>query len=156
MARAKREEASERIPTTALVATGPFGARLPAARVAAAIARGLQAGGAPAADLCPIVPDEAPGGDVRGLLDALDFDARMRRSRAVVLGEWRLAEGALEGSAAFEIASRARQAGVPTYAVTAENGLDAFDARILDLQAILLADSTRALAAAGRRLAGLI
>jgi Glycerate kinase family len=146
----------ERIPTRTLVATGPFGSELPAPRVAAAIARGLQAGGAPAPDVCPIVPGEARGDDLRALLDALGFDARMRRSRAVILGEWHLAEGTLEGSVAFEIATRARQAGVPTYAVTAENRLDSFDARILDLQAIVLAASVRSLAAAGRRLAGMI
>lgn len=147
---------SERIPTRTLVATGPFGPRLPAPRVAAAIARGLRAAGLPAPDLCPIVPGEAPQSDLRALLAALDFDARMRRARAVVLGEWRLAERTLEGSVAFEIASRARQAGVPAYAVTAENRLNPFDARILDLQAIALAGSTRALTAAGRRLAALI
>ncbi|MFI4985219.1 MAG: glycerate kinase [Gemmatimonadales bacterium] len=156
MARARQDAAEERIPTTTLVATGPFGAQLPAPQVAAAIARGLQAGGLPAPDLCPIVPGGGPRSDMRALLDALDFDARMRRSRAVVLGEWHLAERTLEGSAAFEIATRARQAGVPTYAVTAENRLDSFDARILDLQAIALAGSARALAAAGRRLAALI
>jgi hypothetical protein len=155
MAGASRDAAGERIPTTTLVVSGPFG-QLPAARVAAAIARGLLAGGLPAPDLCPVVPGEAPRGDLRALLEALDFDARMRRSRAVVLGEWRLAEHTLEGSAAFEIATRARQAGVPAYAVTAENGLSPFDARILDLQAIILAGSARALAAAGRRLAGMI
>ena len=61
----------------------------------------------------------------------------------------------LLGSLSFEIASRARQAGVPAYAVTAENALDAFDARILDLQLILQARTGRALQAAGRTLAGL-
>jgi glycerate kinase len=156
MTRARQDAAEERIPTTTLVATGPFGARLPAPQVAAAIARGLQAGGLPAPDLCPIAPGQAPRSDIRALLDALDFDARMRRSRAVVLGEWHLAERTLEGSAAFEIATRARQAGVPTYAVTAENRLDSFDVRILDLQAIVLAGSARALAVAGRSLAALI
>jgi hypothetical protein len=45
---------------------------------------------------------------------------------------------------------------VPAYAVTAENGLDCFDARILDLQVILEAGSARALTAAGTRLAELI
>jgi hypothetical protein len=40
--------------------------------------------------------------------------------------------------------------------VTGENRLGCFDARILDLQLILEAHSTRALAAAGRRLAQLI
>jgi Glycerate kinase family len=155
MARASTDAAGERRPTTTLVATGPFG-QLPAPQVAAAIARGLRAGGLPAPDLCPIVAGEAPRGDLRALLEALDFDARMRRSRAVVLGEWRLAERTLEGSAAFEIATRARQAGVPAYAVTAENELNPFDARILDLQVIVLAGSARALAAAGRRLAAVI
>jgi hypothetical protein len=39
--------------------------------------------------------------------------------------------------------------------VTAENALAPFDARILDLQLILEAGSTRALANAGRKLASL-
>jgi glycerate 2-kinase len=156
MARASTAGTGERIPTRPLVAAVRFGAALPARHVAAAIARGLEAGGLPAADVCAIEPNDAPDGDVRALLDRLDFDARMRRSRAVVLGEWHLAEGTLEGSPAFEIATRARQAGVPTYAVTAKNELDSFDARILDLQAIVLAASARALVTAGRRLAALI
>jgi len=45
---------------------------------------------------------------------------------------------------------------VPAYAVTAHDGLDAFDARLLDLQVILVAASARALAASGARLAGLL
>ena len=53
----------------------------------------------------------------------------------------------------FEIATRARQAGVPAYAVTGENELDAFDARMLDLQVILEARTVRGLAAAGTKLA---
>ena len=93
---------------------------------------------------------------MRALLDALDFDARMRRSRAVVLAERHLQEDTLRGSAAFEIATRARQGGVPAYAVTTENALEPFDARILDLQIILEARSVRTLAAAGRKLAQLI
>jgi glycerate kinase len=143
------------IPTTPLIATGPFG-ELAAARVAAALARGLQAGGRPAADLLAIPAGLAGIEDVRGGLDALGFDTRMHRARAVILGEWRLAQETLVGSVAFEIATRARQSGVPAYAVTGENRLDGFDARILDLQAILTARSTRALAAAARRLARLI
>ena len=90
------------------------------------------------------------------LLESLDFDARMRRARAVVLAQRRLQERMLVGSAAFEIATRARQAGVPAYALTAENRLGAFDARILDLQVILEASSPRALEAAARRLAELV
>jgi glycerate kinase len=94
--------------------------------------------------------------DVAALLASLDFDARMRRARAVVLAEERLRESALRGSVAFEIATRARQGGVPAYAVTAENALEPFDARILDLQVILEADGRRALAGAGRKLARLL
>jgi glycerate kinase len=144
------------IPTTPLIATGSFGPALPAGRVAAALARGLQAGGLPAAELCLLPAELEIGGEVRAGLDALHFDARMRRARAVVLGEWLLEGRTLAGSAAFEIATRARQAGVPAFAVTGENRLDSFDARMLDLQAILTARSTRALAAAGRELARLM
>jgi glycerate kinase len=147
------------LPRTLLVVARSFDERLTAQRVAAAIAGGLQAGGWPT-DLCPIDPGQAPpagsAGGVRELLDDLDFDARMRAARAVILAERRLQEDTLAGSAAFEIATRARQAGVPTYALTAENRLDSFDARILDLQAILEAGSARSLQAAGRRLAGLL
>jgi hypothetical protein len=42
---------------------------------------------------------------------------------------------------------------VPAYAVSEESELDPFDARMLDLQAILQARTQRALTAAGRRLA---
>ena len=143
------------IPQTVLVVAGPFGDALSAEDVARAIGRGLVAGGLPEPDLCPL--DEGPAGaspnELRAHLEALDFDTRMRRARAVVLAERRLAESTLRGSAAFEIATRARQGGVPAYAVTAENALAPFDARILDLQVILEAGSKRALVAAGTKLA---
>jgi glycerate kinase len=144
------------IPQRVLLAAGPFGSELPASAVLAAIARGLQAGGAAEPDLCPLPPcaDGAPpSGDARALLDALDFDARMRSARAVVVCAERLEERALTASVTFEIATRARQGGVPAYAVTGENLLDPFDARILDLQLILEAASARSLATAGGRLA---
>jgi hypothetical protein len=133
-----------RIPDTLLLAVCPFGRELPAERVASAIAKGVRAGGMSQPDLCPI-EDMLPA----------DFDGRMRRARAVIVGAQRLREQTLAGSPIFELATRARQAGVPAYAVTAENRLDPFDARILDLQAILEADNPRALVAAGRKLAGL-
>jgi glycerate kinase len=146
------------IPRTVLIASGAFD-RLSAQRVGSAIGRGLSARGWQV-DLCPIALAGDLPVDVRELLDAVDFDTRMRRARAVVLGEWLLQERALLGSATFEIATRARQAGVPAYAVTATNLLDPFDARILDLQAILEASDrsppARALEAAGRRLAELV
>jgi glycerate kinase len=138
---------------TVLLACECFGTTLPAQRVAAAIARGLQAEGLPVPDLCPLAPAEHD--DPKALLDALDFDARMRSSRAVILGAARLSEQTLTASVAFEIATRARQTGVPAYAITTSNELDGFDARILDLQLILEARSRAALVAAGRKLAGL-
>ena len=143
------------IPRAMLVAPCAFSAVLSAQRVALAVGAGLQEGGLAESDLCPIVLEPENPQDLRELLDALDFDARMRRARAVVVGVRRLEERTLLGSPTFEMASRARQAGVPAYAVTRENALDPFDARILDLQLILEARNTRALQAAGRKLARL-
>jgi Glycerate kinase family len=141
-----------------LVVAGPFGAALSAEVVARAIGRGLATGGLAEPDLCPI--DGGSSGeqldDLRAQLDALDFDARMRRARAVVLAERRLEESALRGSATFEIATRARQGGVPAYAVTGENALAPFDARILDLQVILEAHTRGTLVTAGKQLARLV
>lgn len=70
------------------------------------------------------------------VLDALGFDARMRAARAVITGEGRLDEQTLEGKALGEVATRARQAGVPSHAIVGEDALDAFAARILDLQTV--------------------
>ena len=160
------------IPQRALVVSGPFGSSLDASQVVAAIGRGLQAGGRPIPDACLLdaadyEPAAATNGgwmagpgertsDVRELLDALDFDARMRSARAVIVGARRLDERTLAGSVTFEIATRARQGGVPAYAVTGENALNDFDARMLDLQLILEARTARSLLAAGRRLAKVI
>ncbi len=149
------------IPQGLLVACASFGPELPAARVAAAIGRGLQAGGRPELDLCPLEPHPLAAEDLRELLKALDFDARMRRARAVIVAEQDLAARALSGAAliasiTFEIATRARQGGVPAYAVGGAGRLDAFDARMLDLQIVIEAPSARTLTAAGRKLAGLV
>ena len=144
------------IPSHLLIACEPFGARLSASAVCGAIARGVLARGLPEPDLCALPgPDEA-GGDPRALLDELGFDRRMRSARAVILGAVKLEEATLAGSLAFEIATRARQAGVPAYAVTASNALNSFDARILDLQVILEARGAPSLTAAGEQLASLI
>ena len=146
------------IPDTLLLAVCAFGADLPAERVAEAIARGVRAAGMPEPDLCPI-EDGARGMERAAGLDALGalgFDVRMRRARAVIVGAGRLDRGTLAGSTVFEIATRARQAGVPAYGVTGVNELDTFDARILDLQVILEASSARGLSAAGRKLARLV
>jgi glycerate kinase len=137
-------DARRRIADRLMLAVCSFGEGLPAESVARAIARGVRSGGMPEPDACPI-GDGPPA----------DFEERMRRARAVVVGAGRLDRETLQGSAVFEIATRARQAGVPAYAVTGMNGLAAFDARMLDLQVILEARDGRALVAAGRELARL-
>ncbi len=142
------------ISRTLLIAARPFGKGLGAERVAAALADGL-AQGEWEADPWPLVEEDEQAA-VRALAQSPEFDARMRAARAVVIAEPRLSEATLAGAVAFELATRARQAGVPAYAVTRENLLDSFDARILDLQTILEARTHRALRAAGRKLATLV
>ncbi|MGI8902714.1 MAG: glycerate kinase family protein [Solirubrobacteraceae bacterium] len=90
------------------------------------------------------------------VLDAVGFDRRMRAARAVVTGEGRLDRQSLAGKAVSEVATRARQAGVPCHAIVARRELDAFDARILDLQAVLQAGTREELERAGRELAALL
>jgi hypothetical protein len=146
------------IPRHLLIVCARFGPRLPAATVARAIASGVRDGGLPEPDVCLLPASGKDGEDgehVRRVLDELGFDERMRRARAIVVGAERLEERTLAGSVTFEIATRARQGGVPAYAITAHNALNAFDARILDLQLILEARSRAALVAAGLELAGL-
>jgi glycerate kinase len=138
-----------------LIACTPFGPSLSAAAAAGAIARGAQDGGLPEVDICPLPAGTSTGENARQLLDELGFDARMRSARAVIIGAERLEERTLAGSVTFEIATRARQSGVPAYAVTREDPLAAFDARILDLQLIMQARSSRALERAGLELARL-
>jgi glycerate 2-kinase len=90
------------------------------------------------------------------VLDAIGFDARMRRARAVVTGEGRLDRQSLAGKAVSEVATRARQAGVPCHAIVGSNELDAFGARVLDLETVTAASTIAALSAAGRRLAAVL
>jgi glycerate kinase len=155
-----------------LIACAAFGPGLSARAVASAIAEGVEDGSLLEPDLCALpelnagaLPDldigalPIPSNDaeaVRRLLEELDFDTRMRSARAVIVGAERLEERTLAGSVTFEIATRARQSGVPAYAVIRENTLDAFDARVLDLQLILQARSRKALVCAGRELARLV
>ena len=90
------------------------------------------------------------------VLDAMDFDRRMRAARAVVAGEGKLDEQSLAGKAVSEVATRARQAGVPCYAIVGARELDAFGARVLDLQAVLEAGTMAQLERAGGELAELL
>ncbi len=90
------------------------------------------------------------------VLEQLDADARMRAARATIVGEGRLDLGTLAGKAPGELATRARQGGIPCFAAVGARTLDAFGARILDLQAVEEAGDLDALEAAGRRLATLV
>jgi hypothetical protein len=139
----------------ALLACEPFSTRLGAGGVAAALAAGLLAGGAPAPDAVEL------GGEIddRGaaeLLEQAGFHGRMLASRAVIVAVPALSERMLAGSAAFEVATLARQNGVPCYAVAAKVELNEFDLRILDLQLVLSARGAGTLRKAGDRLARVI
>jgi glycerate 2-kinase len=145
------------ISETVLVLAGPFGKGLDAEHIATAIARGLATRGGLECDLCPLEADLGERGErAAGLLNEIDFDQRMRAARAVVIACARLDDRTLAGSIAFEAATRARQSGVPAYAVAGKNALDPFEARIVDLQVILEASTRQALSAAGRKLATLV
>ena len=87
------------------------------------------------------------------VLDAVDFDRRMRAARAVVTGEGKLDQQSLAGKVVSEVATRARQAGVPCHAIVGTRELDSFGVRVLDLQAVFEAGTTRQIRAAARRLA---
>ncbi len=90
------------------------------------------------------------------VLDAVDFDQRMRRARAIVTGEGKLDHQSLAGKAVSEVATRARQGGVPCHAIVGRRELDSFGARVLDLQAILEASTLAQIEAAGRELTKLL
>jgi glycerate kinase len=113
-------------------------------------AAGGLAGGLWAAFGAELVPGAA------FVLDALGFDHRMRAARAVIAGEGRLDGQSLAGKAVSEVATRARQAGVPCYAFVGSSSLDRFGQRILDLEAIVEAGTTAELEQAGRGLAQLL
>jgi glycerate 2-kinase len=90
------------------------------------------------------------------VLDAIDFDRRMRAAHAVITGEGKLDQQSLAGKAVSEVATRARQTGVPCFAVVGRCELDTFGTRILDLQVVLEAGTLPALRRAGAELAELI
>lgn len=86
------------------------------------------------------------------VLDALDADARMRAARALVVGEGRLDATTLQGKIAGELATRARQAGVPCHAIVGRAALDLFGRRMIDLQTVREAGTPAALEEAGAAL----
>jgi len=87
------------------------------------------------------------------VLDEVGFDARMRAARAVVTGEGRLDMQSLVGKVVSEVATRARQSGVPCHAVVGSRELDSMGARILDLDRVIEATTLKELEAAGASLA---
>jgi glycerate kinase len=88
------------------------------------------------------------------VLDEVGFDARMRAARAVVTGEGRLDMQSLAGKVVSEVATRARQSGVPCHAIVGSRELDSMGARILDLDRVIEASTVQELEAAGTALAG--
>jgi glycerate 2-kinase len=86
------------------------------------------------------------------VLDALDFDHRMRASRAVVTGEGKLDEQTLQGKLVGEIGTRTRQAGVPLHAIVGTDALDAFGKRMIDLMRVIEATDLAEMEAAGEAL----
>jgi glycerate kinase len=87
------------------------------------------------------------------VLDEVGFDARMRSARAVVTGEGKLDMQSLVGKVVSEVATRARQSGVPCHAVVGTRELDSMGARILDLDRVIEASTLDELEGAGRALA---
>ena len=102
------------------------------------------------------VHDAALEAGAAWILDALEFDARMRASRAVVTGEGKLDAQTLEGKLVGEIGTRTRQAGVPLHAIVGTDRLDSFGKRIIDLQVVQEATDIAELEAAGEHLGGLL
>jgi glycerate 2-kinase len=70
------------------------------------------------------------------VLDALGFDERMRASWAVITGEGRIDQQTLQGKVIGELATRCRQAGVPSHAVVGRNELPRFEQRLLDIESL--------------------
>ena len=132
----------------------PFGAGLGASAATRWLAGGLRDGGLPEPDVLTLAGGLHPGPELNELLEQEQLASRMDVARALVIATNRLDGGLLQDTPAFELATRARQGGVPCYAVTAENGLDSFQERILDLQLVLRAGAPRSLREAGRTLAG--
>jgi glycerate 2-kinase len=103
-----------------------------------------------------VLDDPSVAGAVSGapfVLDALEFDTRMLAARAVITGGAALRPRDLRGTLISEAATRARQSGVPCAAIVGRNDVDAFGARILDLELVAQAGSAKAIERAAQALA---
>ena len=117
------------------------------------LTQGLQDGGLPEPDVLALPGALGAGPELQDVLEQEHFVQRLPDARALLIAAARLDGERLQDTSAFELATRARQGGVPCYAVTGKNGLDSFEARILDLQLVLEAGAPRSLRAAGLTLA---
>lgn len=90
------------------------------------------------------------------VLDRLGFNERMLAARAVITGEGTLDAQTLLGKAVGEVATRARQAGVPCHAIVGRMAMSEFDARILDIESVTEAGYARAISAAAEGLAAVL
>ena len=146
------------IPDTIVLVAERFPPHLSAPRVASAIARGLRAVGRyevrthPREDP-PTPPHARASASER---EALWEGLALQEARALVIADPDLCGGGPPRGASFELATRARQGGVPAHAVSAVRSPDLFQARMLDLQVVLFAGGVRSLELAGARLAELI
>lgn len=127
------------VPTEVLVAADSFGGTFTATEVAEALVHGLAASGQPAR-----VSRLAEGGTA-----IVPPVSEIRAARAVVTCTDRLDRESLVGSLLSEVATTARQAGVPCHAVVGSNQLDLFDIRILDLQLVVEATTLAEIETAG-------
>lgn len=92
-------------------------------------------------------------GGAQWVLDALDFDARLRRARAVLTGEGRLDHTTRTGKALAHVATRARAAGVPCHAIVGRNELPEAEPALW-LASVQEAGTPAAITAAARRVMG--
>ncbi len=96
--------------------------------------------------------DIAPG--AAWVLDALGFEQRLARARAVITGEGRLDAQTLEGKAVGEISRRCTDAGVPAHALVGAVALNVAELEQLALASVMQAGDLGELERAGRMLAG--
>jgi hypothetical protein len=127
-----------------LICAERLGPNLGAADVIGAVARGLID-----ADLAEPDAIELPAD-----LKATGFETRMRAAFAVVLCVENLVADGFGDTLAGRVATDARQAGVACHAICAREEIDAFTARIYDLQTIRTANSRAELQSAARALVG--
>ncbi len=129
------------IPTEVLVVPDDFDGSFSCEAVGEALRAGLAASGLPARVT---------------RLDSDGYNARMLASHAVITGMGHLGRESLAGTLLSEVATRARQAGVPCHAVVGSHALDLFELRILDLQFVLEARTLSEIEAAGAQIGAAI